>query len=155
MLTSKMCVCGGGDWWSFLYLDTRRTMVSDSDRLLLVLPSTKILVISKPPPTSHNGPVFTFTLRLRHITKITVCSPYMNKRFYKKALDSEGWGVTQKQAEKDRAFFLPARDDRFALGGHCDKGRAEWKNDSPQSSPVIFCLHTAHTPIISAPPLNR
>lgn len=101
MLTAKIW----GAWWSFLCLDTRRTTVSDSDRLLLVRPATKILVISKPPPTSHNGPVFTFTLRLRHITKITVCSPYTNKRFYKKALDSKGWRVTQKQTEKDRRFF--------------------------------------------------
>lgn len=64
--------------------------------------------------------------------------------------------MTQKQTEKDRSLSSSLQTIGLLSEAIVTKtDRAEWKNDSLQSSPVVFCLHSAHTPIISAPPLNR
>lgn len=74
----------------------------------------------------------------------------------KKAFDSGGGGgVTQKQRDNDGSLSSSLQKIGLLLEAIVTKTcRAEWKTDSLQSSSVVFCLRSAHAPIIPAP-LNR
>lgn len=135
-------------------------------QLLLFLPFTKNLAISKPPPTTHNGPMFTVMLRLRHVTKTTICSPYVHKRLHNKSLWQQAFFccccfLWLRSKGKKIKFILLTAEDRFALGGHCDKDRpSRMENWFPAiiSCRLLSTLGTtlAYTPIIPAltAPLN-
>lgn len=72
----------------------------------------------------------------------------------KKPFDSRGVGVVGDSEAKGYRwkFILLIAEDWLLLEAIVTKtGRAEWKTDSLQSSPVVFCLRSAHAPIIPAP----
>lgn len=116
-------------------------------QLPVFLPSAQSLMISKPQPTSHSRPVFIVMLRLRRITKTTICSRTRTKDFTIKACDSEYFlcvFLIQKQREGDTSLSPSLLRIGLLLKPIVTQtGRAEWKTDSLQSSPDVFCLRSA------------
>lgn len=131
----SFCVC--------LCLTRRHTHQHMTQRPIF-LPSSQSLMISKPQPTSHSRPVFIVMLRLRCITKTTICSrTWLHFYFF----------LLQKQREEDKSLSSSLLKIGFSLEAHCDTdGPSRMENWFPAiiSCRLLSTLGTTltHTPII-------
>lgn len=127
-------------------LHHRHTRHLVTQLLLLSLPSTKNMVISK---NLRQHPATGQCLLLRSVCvtsqKQQFAARTRTKDFIIKACDSgRFYFLTQKHREKDKSLFSSLQKIGLLSGAIVTKtDRAEWKTDSLQSSPVVFCLHLA------------
>lgn len=102
-------------------------------------------------PNLHQHPTLKSCLLLRPVTKTTICSRVVNRRLHNKSFWQRAPFVfffsflTKKKKAQDKSlpssFFMKIGLLSEAIVTEPD--RAEWKSDSLQSSPVVFCLHCA------------